>query len=156
MNCLDRLHQTKKRGLVPCSLYLTLITSKVKHHFMTLCWRISVGKFAFFNSSLNLSLAKIFFFQSRFLMYGGCLSIKKVWTLQICIFQNVATELFSFSIKLDFCCFSFLTNFLSRATNIAVHFLGLTHKWYPSQHSVTPGSKFEMSWFQKVLTSKSK
>ena len=29
VNCLDRLHQTKKRGLVPCSLYLTLITSKV-------------------------------------------------------------------------------------------------------------------------------
>ncbi|XP_068727211.1 rapamycin-insensitive companion of mTOR-like isoform X1 [Montipora capricornis] len=28
VNCLDRLHQTKKRGLVPCSLYLTLITSK--------------------------------------------------------------------------------------------------------------------------------
>lgn len=26
---MDRLHQTKKRGLVPCSLYLTLITSKV-------------------------------------------------------------------------------------------------------------------------------
>ncbi|XP_074611135.1 rapamycin-insensitive companion of mTOR-like isoform X3 [Acropora palmata] len=28
VNCLDRLHQTKKRGLVPCSLYLTLTTSK--------------------------------------------------------------------------------------------------------------------------------
>lgn len=29
MNCLDRLHQTKKRGLVPCSLYLNRIVSKV-------------------------------------------------------------------------------------------------------------------------------
>ena len=91
VNCLDRLHQTKKRGLVPCSLYLTLITSKVKHHFMTLCRR-GVGKFAFF-SSLSLSLAKVFF-KSCSLMYGGCLSYikKKVWTLQICTFQNVPTN----------------------------------------------------------------
>lgn len=29
VNCLDRLHQTKKRGLVPCSLYLNRIVSKV-------------------------------------------------------------------------------------------------------------------------------
>lgn len=110
VNCLDRLHQTKKRGLVPCSLYLTLITSKVKHHFMTLCWRISVGKFAFF-SSLSLSLAKIFFKAAHSLMYGGCLSYikKKVWSLQICTFQNVPTELFFFTIEPDFCCFSFLT-----------------------------------------------
>ncbi|XP_078353189.1 rapamycin-insensitive companion of mTOR-like isoform X2 [Oculina patagonica] len=28
VNCLDRLHQTKKRGLVPCSLYLDQIVSK--------------------------------------------------------------------------------------------------------------------------------
>lgn len=52
--------------------------------------------------------------------------------------------------------FIFDKYFLSRATNIAVHILGITHKWYPSEHPVTLGFELQMSWFQKVLTSKSK
>ena len=52
--------------------------------------------------------------------------------------------------------FFFNKYFLSRAANIAVHFLGITHKWYSSEHPVTLGSELQMSWFQKVLTSKSK
>ena len=154
VNCLDRLHQTKKRGLVPCSLYLTLITSKVKH-FMTLCWRISVGKFAFF-SSLSLSLAKVFFKAALWCMVVVFLIWKKVWTLQICTFQNVPTN-YSFFLSTRFLLLFFFNKyFLSRATNIAVHFLGIAHKWYSSEHQVILGSELQMSWFQKVLTSKSK
>lgn len=156
VNCLDRLHQTKKRGLVPCSLYLTLITSKVKHHLMTLCWRISVGKFAFF-STLSLSLAKVFF-KSCSLMYGGCLSyIKKKYGL--CKFApfKMSLRIILFFYQTRFLLLFFFDKyFLSRATNIAFHFLGITHKWYSSEHPVTLGSELQMSWFQKVLTSKSK
>ena len=153
VNCLDRLHQTKKRGLVPCSLYLTLITSKVKHHFMTLCWRISGGKFAFF-SSLSLSLAKVFFKAALWCMVVVFLIWKKKYGL--CKLAAFKMSLLNYSFFLSNQIFVACKYFLSRATNIAVHFLGITHKWYSSEHPVTLGSELQMSWFQKVLTSKPK